>query len=99
MNPIESVLHKIQREPDLPSSKVLRDLLMYLDSEVPFDFKRLYSALDYKEFCLALETMQAWRLEERRVTKGRLSTLVEQPKDCVANWLKSREQDFGLVSA
>lgn len=97
MSAIDSILHKIQTSPDAPSTHVLRDLMIALDTGAPFDCRRLYGGLDYKDFSLALDAMRAWRLEERRVASGRLSAAVTAPETCWTTWVKLREQDFGLM--
>lgn len=97
MNPIETVLRKIQMEPGKPSTNVLCELLTALDTGKPFHFTDMYALLDYKDFTLALEVIRAWRLEEMRVTKGQLSSVVARPESCFAQWVAFREADFGLL--
>ena len=94
MNPIDTVLAKVQKNPDRPSSKVLCSLLVALDTGEPFSFKQLYNALDYNDFTLALGAMREWRLEEMRCKKGQLSSAAERPESCFLAWSKFREEVF-----
>ncbi len=97
MNPINTVLARIQKHPDRPSSEVLCSLLVALDTGEPFNFKQLYNVLNYEEFTLAISVMGEWRLEERYVKKGELSSAASEPMRCLSIWSKLREDAFGSM--
>ena len=97
MNPIETALSRIQKDPDHPSSKVLCSLLLALDTGESFSLKQLYNVLSYKDFHLSLEVMREWRLEEMRVKKGELTQAVTHPASCLSIWSRLRENAFAAL--
>ncbi|MEW6479142.1 MAG: hypothetical protein AB1455_06785 [Pseudomonadota bacterium] len=67
----------IEVNPDHPSSAVLSELVVALESESPMAITNLYK-LGYDEFKLALEILEEWRLDRYYTSKVRLLDLSVQ---------------------
>ncbi|MFP5467107.1 MAG: hypothetical protein ACLGG8_06205 [Gammaproteobacteria bacterium] len=67
----------IQANPDDPSSAILSELVVALESETPMAITSLYK-LGYDEFKLALEILDEWRLDRYYTSKVRLLDLSVQ---------------------
>lgn len=67
----------IEANPDHPSSAVLSELVVALESESPMAITNLYK-LGYDEFKLALEILEEWRLDRYYTSKVRLLDLSVQ---------------------
>ena len=67
----------IEANPDHPSSAVLSELVVALESESPMAITNLYK-LGYDEFKLALELLEEWRLGRYYTSKVGLLDLSVQ---------------------
>lgn len=67
----------IEVNPDHPSSAILSELVLALESETPMAITDLYK-LGYEEFKLALDILAEWRLDRYYTSKVRLLDLSAQ---------------------
>ena len=71
MNAIKEVKKRIAREPFTPVAKTFADLVLSLESNVPFSLERLYD-LGLDDFDLALQVLRQWRLDRYYAGKAKL---------------------------
>lgn len=74
MNAVKQAKHLIASAPQDESSQTLADLVIALESDQPFDLRRLYG-LDAKRFALAIGILTEWRESDRQASKGKLLDL------------------------
>ncbi|KQP15561.1 hypothetical protein [Pseudorhodoferax sp. Leaf265] len=71
---IEEARRLIASNPHSDPARVLRDLVVALESHEKFELERLYG-VDLKTFELAVSLIQEWRLDRYFAKKGKLVDL------------------------
>jgi hypothetical protein len=71
LNAIKEARKLIAKDPFQPSATTLADLVLSLESRVPFQLERLYE-LDLNHFELAVEILKEWRLDRYYAGKAKL---------------------------
>ena len=74
MNAIKTARRLIEAKPESHAAQALAELVLSLESEGPFNLRRLYE-LDLKEFDLALQILAEWRIDRYAAGKAKLFDL------------------------
>lgn len=69
----------IESHPDDPQVLILTDLVLALQNDAPFPISSLYE-LDVRNFSLALEIVDEWRVDRHYAKKQKLVEAVQQIK-------------------
>lgn len=77
MQALKKVRKLIEKNFEKPSTVVLSQLILALESKTPFDLAELYQ-LDYDDFLLAIDVIKDWRLDRYYTTKAVLLDLSMQ---------------------
>ena len=77
MQALKKVRKLIEKNFEKPSTVVLSQLILALESKTPFDLTELYQ-LDYDDFLLAIDVIKDWRLDRYYTTKAVLLDLSMQ---------------------
>jgi hypothetical protein len=77
MQALKKARKLIEKKPEKPSSLVLSQLILALESSSPFNLSELYQ-MDYDDFLLAMDVIKDWRLDRYYATKAVLLDLSMQ---------------------
>ena len=77
MQALKKVRKLIEKNAGKPSTVVLSQLILALESKTPFNLAELYQ-LDYDDFLLAIDVIKDWRLDRYYTTKAVLLDLSMQ---------------------
>ena len=77
MQALKKVRKLIEKNFEKPSTVVLSQLILALESKTPFNLAELYQ-LDYDDFLLAIDVIKDWRLDRYYTTKAVLLDLSMQ---------------------
>lgn len=77
MRAVKKIKHIIEKNPQDPAAQIFSKLISSLVEEVDFNLKDLYF-LDAKEFQLAMDILQEWRLDRYYMGKAKVFDLAQQ---------------------
>ena len=77
MRAVKKIKHIIEKNPKDPVSQIFSKLISSLAEEADFTLKDLY-LLDAKEFQMAMDILQEWRLDRYYMGKAKVFDVAQQ---------------------
>lgn len=77
MRAVKKIKHIIEKNPQDPVSQIFSKLISSLAEDADFALKDLY-LLDAKEFQLAMDILQEWRLDRYYMGKAKVFDVAQQ---------------------